>query len=387
MSAPESPTKVVIVQYRLLHYRIRLFELLRERLRERGVELMLVVGQPSVTERKRNDVGQLPWALQVRNRFLRLAGKDLLWQPLPGEARGAGLVVVMQENRILSNYWLQLCRLAGGMPVAFWGHGRNYQSVAPGGLRERWKRWWLRHVDWWFGYTESTRRYVVDAGFPADRVTTLENAIDDSGFAGDLASITPPDVVQAAAALGIAPGAQVAIYCGSIYAEKRIAVLLQSADLLRERLPDFHLLVVGDGPDAAMVHEAARQRPWLHPLGSRVGREKALYYRMAQVMLNPGLVGLHVVDAFVARTPIVTQSSALHSPEYDYLEHGRNGLSVPADDAQSYADAVAGLYLQPGALQAMQQRCAADAGRYTLENMADNFADGVLAFLSRRGRA
>ncbi len=377
--------KVAIVQYRLLHYRLRLFELLRERLRGSGVELMLVYGQASKTERSRKDEGRLDWATSVRNRFLRLGGKDLVWQPLPPAASELALIVVMQENRLLSNYWLQIRRAFGGPRLAFWGHGRNYQSTAPQGLREQWKTWWLRRVDWWFAYTESSHRYVIENGFPPERVTTLDNAIDGSGFESDLQAIAPDAITRAATDLGIAEGSQVAIYCGSIYAEKRIDVLLESADLLRLRLPAFHLLVVGEGPDSGLMKEAAASRPWLHMLGPRKGHEKALYYRLAQVMLNPGLVGLHVVDAFVAQTPLVTQVSALHSPEYDYLVDGKNGRAVASDSADAYATAVAELFVQPGRLSAMREQCARDAKRYTLENMAANFAAGIVACLTRDG--
>lgn len=377
--------KVAIVQYRLLHYRMRLFELMREHLRSAGIELQLVHGQASKIERLRNDEGQLDWAIPVRNLFLRVVGKDLVWQPMPAASSAAALVVVMQENRILSNYWLQLRRALGGPRLAFWGHGRNYQSTAPDGIRERWKTWWLRRVDWWFAYTDGSRRYVVQHGFPSDRITTLDNAIDGSGFERDLLAIGPEAILQASAGLGIVAGSQVAIYCGSIYAEKRIDVLLASADLLRQRLLDFHLLVLGDGPESGLMKAAAATRPWLHMLGPRKGRDKALYYRLAQVMLNPGLVGLHIVDAFVAQTPLVTQMSALHSPEYDYLVDGKNGRVVAEDDVQAYADAVAKIFITPGMLTAMRAQCASDAKRYTLENMAANFADGIIACLVRDG--
>lgn len=376
---------VVIVQFRLLHYRVRLFELLRARLRERGINLRLIVGQPSKTELARKDEGHLDWALKVHNLFWRVGGKDILWQPLPPSTRQAALRIVIQENRILSNYWLQLRRLAGGPQLAFWGHGRNYQSTAPNGLRERWKTWWLTRVDWWFGYTEGTRRYVQSHGFDPSRVTVLNNAIDDSGFGRDLAGISRGQLQKARQELGIREDAQVAIYCGSIYAEKRIDVVLASAEMLRRMLPDFQLLLVGDGPEAPAMREAARTRPWLHALGIRKGSEKALAYRMASVMLNPGLVGLHVVDAFVAKTPLVTQASALHSPEYDYLVDGANGRVVHDDSVQSYAEAVAELFTRADLLQAMQERCAVDAQRYTLDAMAVNFADGIVACLNRAG--
>ena len=378
---------VAILQHRLLHYRVELFERLKVRLEQAGVRLVLVHGEPAPSERVRRDTGTIAWSTPVRNRWFELFGKELLWQPLPPQARGAALLVMIQENRVVSNYALLLRRMFGARQalLGFWGHGRNYQSRAPGGARERWKSFWLRRVDWWFTYTGGTKRHIVVQGFDADRVTVLENAIDGEGFRADLAAVTATELDRTRAELGIVPGAAVAIYCGTLYADKRIDVLLDAADLLRERLPGFHLLVVGDGPEAACVREAAARRPWLHVLGIQKGHEKARAFRLAQLMLNPGLVGLHVVDAFVAKTPIVTQRSAMHSPEFDYLLDGVNGVVVDGDDAQRYADAAATLLLDRDRLCAMQQRCAEDAGHYTLDNMVERFADGVLACLAWGG--
>ena len=178
-------TKVAILQHRLLHYRVDFFQRLHDELARHGVELMLVHGQASAAEAVRKDEGHLPWATQVRNRFLGVAGKDLIWQPLPRSARDADLCVMIQENRVLSNYPLILRRRlagAGAPPLAFWGHGRNFQTTAPSGWRERWKSLMLRQVDWWFAYTSMTVDHLRASGFAADRISNLNNAIDVSAF-------------------------------------------------------------------------------------------------------------------------------------------------------------------------------------------------------------
>lgn len=378
--------KVVIFQHRLLHYRTRLFEILRARLNDVGVTLIVVHGQASPFEISRKDEGILTWSVKIKNRFVRLGGKDLLWQGFPVESRGAAMVILMQESRILSNYFWQLGGPLGGYLVAFWGHGKNYQSTTPNSMREKWKSFCLKRVNWWFTYTTGCATHIVETGFVRQHLTVLDNAIDVTGFTADLTSVSDAELAQARQQLGMAITSQVAIYCGSIYAEKRIALLLEAADLLHARLPDFHLIVVGDGPEASLVSAAAKTRAWLHVRGIRTGREKALDYRLSSVMLNPGLVGLHIVDSFVAQTPLVTQASAMHSPEYDYLVNGENGLSVAADSAASYAEAVATIFTQPGLLATMQANCARDAQRYTLERMSQNFVEGIVACLVQNGR-
>src|SRR4051794_31876233 len=99
--------KVVILQYRLLHYRVRLFELMREHCMQAGIQLHLVHGQATAREATRKDTGCIDWAEIVENRYFDIGGRDVLWQPFPKHPRNANLVVTMQENRLLSNYpWL-----------------------------------------------------------------------------------------------------------------------------------------------------------------------------------------------------------------------------------------------------------------------------------------
>ncbi|MDP3334169.1 MAG: glycosyltransferase family 4 protein [Methylococcaceae bacterium] len=368
--------KVIIVQYRLLHYRVELFERLRKACETKGIELHLVHGQPTKREEKKRDVGTLPWADVVVNRYVSIGNKDVLWQPFPAKHNDADLVVVMQENRLLSNYpWLFL-RGLHKVKVGYWGHGRNFQADRPAGLLEKWKQFLVGRVDWWFAYTDMTKDILLADGYPTERITVLDNAIDNEGFLADLASITVTRLAELRNELGLPEGAHVGLFCGSLYPDKRLDYMVAAADKIHAALPDFHLLVIGDGPSAAEIKEAAASRPWLHWVGVRKGIEKAAYFRLAHVVLNPGLVGLHVLDAFCAGVPMVTTSDARHSPEIAYLKDGENGLIVHGD-AGAYAAAIVALLQNPSGYTQLQAGALAGAQRYTLQNMVENFANGI----------
>jgi glycosyltransferase involved in cell wall biosynthesis len=370
--------KVVILQHRLLHYRMPLFQQLREACVARGIELHLVHGQASQRESVKKDEGSLPWGHKVHNRFWKVGDRDIVWQPFPAELKDADLVVMMQESRILSNYSLLLGRMWSSRKVAYWGHGKNFQSDAPAGLREKWKDFLLARVDWWFAYTEMTVDILRMAGFPAERITRLDNAIDTSSFKADLASWSEADIAAEKARLGIAMNAPIGLFCGSLYPDKRLDLLIESADMIRQKMPDFALLVMGDGPSMPQMCAAAASRPWLHLLGVRKGREKALYFRMGDVMLNPGLVGLHIVDAFCSGLVMMTTRTARHSPEVAYLRDGVNGVYA-SDTPEAYSRAVLEVIQDPARLQKMKQAALADSDRYTLQNMVRRFADGIEA--------
>jgi glycosyltransferase involved in cell wall biosynthesis len=237
-----------------------------------------------------------------------------------------------------------------------------------------------RRVDWWFAYTDMSRQALARVGFPAGRVTVVNNAVDTANLRRLHSQVSVDDVARLRREHGLV-GRHVGVFVGSLYAEKRIGFLLAAVREVRERVADFELLVVGAGPDQAMVQAFAREHPWCHYLGPRSGREKVTILAAAQVMLNPGLVGLGILDSFVCALPMVTTDCGLHSPEITYLESGVNGLMTP-DDVTAYADAIVRL-LSDGALaERMRTGCARSAPKYTVENMAERFLGGIEACLA-----
>lgn len=377
MTPPAARARVVVCQHRLLHYRRSFFDRLRDMAAARGLDLHLVVGQGSAHDALRHDQARLPWADEVHNRIVRVGGVDLVWQPFPRHLRDADLVVLMQENRILSNYpWLLRWRGRAGCRVAYWGHGRNLQSRAPDGWRERWKRAFVGRTDAWFAYTASTRAQLLADGVPDERITVLDNAIDDEALARDLAAVDDARLQACRTQLGAGEEAAVALFCGSLYADKRLDRLLQVADRLHDALPAFRLVVIGDGPERPLLRAAAVTRPWLLDLGALHGVDKAAWYRVAQIGLNPGAVGLNVLDAFGAGLPLITSDDARHGPEFDYLRPGVNACLTAGDPAALASEALR--LLRDGAERSRLAAAARqDAQRLTLAAMVQHFVDGI----------
>ena len=381
-NAIAAPRQVLVVQRRLTHYRVPFFELLRADLRRAGLELKLAYGTPAPDEATKRDGGELPWATALPTRYV--LGGRVCWQPFGHLARDAAVTVITAENKLVCNLAEQFG--APGRRVMLWGHGGNLQGRRDS-LRERFKAWVALRADWWLAYTGLSRDLVQELGFPADRITVLENAVDTSELRAQLDAVTPEARAAGRAVLGVGPG-PVGIYIGSLYAEKRVDFLLDAARAIRAQLPSFELLVVGGGPQEALVTEAAARHPWIKPLGVLRGADKALALSLADLYLHPGAIGLAVQDAFVAGVPLVTAALATHGPEIAYVDSGRNGLVTP-DDLPAYVQGCVRLLTDAGQHAAMKAQCLADGRRYTLENMSRRFTEGVLGALSqpiRRGR-
>ncbi len=361
-------------------YREQFHELVRARLERSGITYDVAQGQALNLLSARNDTVTLPWAKVFRNHFF--GPGNLLWQPLLAEARKADLVIVGQENKLLLNYLLQIGRGSVFSKLALWGHGRNFQARNPDSVAERWKRLWAPRADWWFAYTDETRRHLLTLGFPNDRITVFNNAVDTGALRATADSISDAEAAAFAVDLG-AGGSNIAIFVGGLYPDKRLEFLIAAADCVRAHVPDFTLLVVGGGEEGKLLDELAATRPWVIVTGPRFGREKVLLMRSAKLFLMPGLLGLAVLDALMLGLPVVTTRFPYHSPEIAYLRDGETGLIVEAwQNEADYADAVVALLNDAPRREAMARQARTDAASYTIEAMSERFADGVVAALA-----
>jgi glycosyltransferase involved in cell wall biosynthesis len=370
-SQQKSRPKVLIVERQLLQYRLAFYEKLRHLLDKEGIDLQLLFGNGTAAEAEKKNQVSLDWAMHIPTHYL--FGTSVCWQPFGSHAKNADLVIVMHENKILYNLWL----MSFGRPkrLAFWGHGRNMQSDNPNGLKERFKRWTINRVDWWFAYTKTSASLVADAGFPTQRTTIVENAVDTQKLTQLCQQVTANDLKTKKEQLQIGDG-PVALYLGSLYKEKRLDFLLEAAVKIRQRTPDFQLLIAGAGPELALIEIAERNYPWVHYLGPLQEEGKAIALVLADVILNPGLVGLGILDSFASGTPMFTTDCDLHSPEISYLSPGYNGV-MTNNDIDVYVDTVVEALRYPDILQNLRNGALSSAPQYTIGNMVNRIQKGI----------
>lgn len=361
------------------HYRAPFHEALRSRLSAYGIDYTVIYCDPSEENQKKKDTVEIPWGRKVKS--TRLPG-GLLYQHGMRDAIKSNLVIVQQENRLLLNYILNIASMLGIKKVAYFGHGRNFQARDPDSRAERWKKLWAKKVDWWFGYTDATRNHVASLGFPIERITVFNNAVDTSKTRELVKNVTQEDLINRRRDLGILDD-NVGVFVGGLYADKRLEFLVDASDIIREKIPSFTLIVVGGGNQLPTITKASEARPWIKVMGPRFGAEKVELMMLGKAFLMPGLVGLAVLDAGAAGLPIITTAFPYHSPEIAYIEEGKNGSIIQDwESPRAYADAVVDLLHDPSRQLAMSEAAREMASRLSIEAMADNFARGVLQALA-----
>ncbi|MEV0090192.1 glycosyltransferase family 4 protein [Streptomyces sp. NPDC050738] len=363
----------VIVQQYVPGYRIAFYQHLRRELAARDVELTVAHGRPWGKDVSRGDQHGLPGAVELPQRTFSFGGRHLVRRRLGELAHDCDALIVGQSLHSLESY-RPLLR-PGGPPVGLWGHGSTYTRTPSAPLRAA-KRLLTNRARWFFAYTEQGARHVIGEGFPERRVTVVRNAVDTASLAAACGAVTPDEQAALRADHGLTEG-RTALYVGGLDQAKRIPFLLAAARAAAGQLPGFRLLVAGDGAQRTLVEAAERAGGPVRYVGTATDAEKARLGSVADVLMVPGAVGLVAVDSFALGAPVVTTRQAAHGPEFEYLEDGRNALIVDGGDPGAYADALTGLLTRPERLWAMSANCRADAARYTVEEMARRFADGV----------
>lgn len=372
--------RVCYIYHLAYHYREPFNKKLREILADKNVDYKVVYCDPQGNDKKRQDTVDYDWGIKTKlTRFY----KGVKYQHALSIAKSFDLVIVQQENKMAIVYPLVIMARLGLLKVAYFGHGRNFQARNPDSFGERWKRFWASKADWWFAYTDETRRHVESLGFPPERITVFNNSVDISELRNQVSTVTPERLNKLRTELGLC-GNHVGVFVGGIYPDKRMKFLVESAEAIRAQVEDFELLVIGGGQDLPIVEELAKNRPWIRVLGPRFGLSKVELMMLGHVFMMPGLVGLAILDAGAARLPIATTNFPWHSPEIAYLTPGENGLMVEDwENPLAYGDAVAKLLNDSPRRQAMASAAEAMSLKYSIEAMAENFASGILRALAR----
>ncbi|HEX9005687.1 MAG TPA: glycosyltransferase family 4 protein [Bacteroidota bacterium] len=171
---------------------------------------------------------------------------------------------------------------------------------------------------------------------------------------------------QARAKLGIGTEAPVALVVAAMEERKGIQWVVKAMPLVRARLPQATLLILGDGPLAP----ALRQQAASLELGSAVRflgttNELKPYYAAADVgmLLSRGEgMPLVLLEYLAMGLPVITSR---HRP-FDELVEERFGVLVDESDETAVANAMIGLLAD-----AERRRCMSDCARTAAEDRYD----------------
>ncbi len=370
--------KVLIIQNILPHYRKDFFDRLKNELTTHNIELEFLHGIAHGTTALKKDECKIEWAHIIKNRYLKIGKKELIWQPILKYLNDKDLVIVEAANLNISNYILLITRYFSKYKLAAWGHGRNFKE-AEDSISNRFKYLFINKFDWWFAYTKGVKDLLITKGVNENKITDVQNAIETTNLSKFYSEISEVEIIELKNELGI-KGSKTAIFCGGMYANKRLDFLLETCLRVKKEIPEFHMIFVGAGLESHKIQEASKKNNWIHYVGPKFSKDRVKYFKISSIQLMPGIVGLGILDSFALETPIVTTTFPYHSPEIEYLENGINGFKTN-NNLTEYSDTIIDILNNERHLDIIQN-CRSSAKKYSIDNMVNNFKIGILNCLN-----
>ncbi|BDA68879.1 glycosyl transferase, group 1 [Rivularia sp. IAM M-261] len=168
---------------------------------------------------------------------------------------------------------------------------------------------------------------------------------------------------------------KVIIFLGRLGFEKRVDLVIEAFAILKQRHPDYSLLIVGDGP-ANIVNQLknlAQEIPDIHFTGFLMGQTKANVLASCDVFCSPSpyeTFGLTGVEAMASGVPVVTVNSGGVS---EYMVDGINGYLVPPNDVGKLANCLEKALTSDNIK--LIQRALQDAQQFSVEQGCQNLND------------
>jgi glycosyltransferase involved in cell wall biosynthesis len=271
--------------------------------------------------------------------------------------RAEQIEVVHSHDAYTSVYATMWARLAGVRGVI--ASRRSWHSPHLEGRILKASRFAYRFAHRVVGNSPSVARLVeTEGGVPSSRIVTIPNFLDPQAFD----PIPDEERVRLLHEIGVPADAFVVGIVARLTPVKDHSTLLRAVALLRERIPEIQLVLVGDGPERArLVREVSSQglTSLVHFAGERSQSPNlhALFDVSVLCSISEAFPN-SILEAMAVSRPVVATDVGGTS---DAIQEGRTGLLVPPGDSMRLADAIARLYGDPalrGKLGAAARRSA-----------------------------
>ncbi len=366
--------KVVIFAPWMPEYRVRFYEKLLELGSLSGVEYIVFSSSPPKFASGRNDnVTNLNFVHYIKSLNIQLGSRSVEIQNIRYAFMKADYFILEHSIRNLTMYLILIFRRK---KLIFWGHSRTY-TKNKSFIEERFKLFIARRAALYLVYTAEGKNFLVNNGLPPSKVQVVQNSTDVNRF--DVHPIAMDDTVPSNGLANSNFIAPTCIFLGSLVDDKKLDLLIASAHEIKKSITDFSLLILGDGPLRSYV--IGEQTSWIRYGGRATEAILNSCAQYSKLILNPGLTGLVAVDSFALGLPLVTTRWNFHAPEFYYLENNVNAV-ITDPTIDSFSDAVIRILKDPLELNRLRRECLLNAKNFGVQNMAQNFHNGVTKALN-----
>ena len=180
---------------------------------------------------------------------------------------------------------------------------------------------------------------------------------------------------------GVTPEQPVALYVGRLAPEKNLPVVIKAYDAMRNAVADARLVLVGDGPERAMLQA---RHPDIIFAGMQTGDALAAHFASADIFLFPSTTetfGNVTFEALASGLAVVAYNYAAAA---EYIRDGKNGLLAPFDKTQEFINLAVRLAANAPRRAALGAAARATAEKIDWEVVHDIFEAALRDVISGR---
>ena len=152
--------------------------------------------------------------------------------------------------------------------------------------------------------------------------------------------------------------------------QKRLDQLLRAWKLIQDRLPDWRLVIAGDGPDRSRLETLASDLRLKRVEFAGFVNPREYYEKSRIFALTSAHEGLPMTISEAMQSGCVPVAYMSYESIYDQITDGRSGYLVASGDYKALADRIVALASDRSLLESMSREAIASRSRFTPDTIA-----------------
>lgn len=218
--------------------------------------------------------------------------------------------------------------------VMWWSHGN---LGIQGAVGKKIRAFFYKNSNGVLAYSAAGKRNLQTLGIHEDKIKVINNSIPKKDYGFLRLDVLEAKKKQNNQTLNL-------IVVGKLTAVKKISLLVEAAEKLRNQYVQVKVAIVGNGYDMNILENLVKEKQLedvvtLH--GPMYGEELDALMLRSDMYVLPGAVGLSIVHAFSYGLPIITTSNIdVHRPEIELFAEGKTGMLYQGFDVDDMVDKI-----------------------------------------------
>lgn len=222
--------------------------------------------------------------------------------------------------------------------IYLWSHGWYGRE----GIIKKWmKQLFFGLADATFLYGNYAKKIAIQQGFKKSKLYVIHNSLDYENQIKIRNKLSYSTIYRE----HFKNNYPTLIFIGRLTQIKRLDLLVEAVNILKNRGEYYNVVLIGDGEDKKNIEEVIKKRDiksqiWFYG-GCYDDTKNAQLIYDADLCVAPGNVGLTAMHTMVFGCPVLTHDDfTLQMPEFEAINPGRTGAFFRYGDVKSLADAI-----------------------------------------------